>query len=80
MNMFTIKQMNHFRLNDVAATGPETFYTTNFGYYRNHLGHVVEQFAGLHFGNILYYDGMDFIKASEPTHMANGITLSKDGK
>nr|XP_022324475.1 serum paraoxonase/arylesterase 1-like [Crassostrea virginica] len=67
-------------LNDVAATGPETFYTTNYGYYRSHLEHVVEQFAGLHFGNILYYDGQDFIKASEPTHMANGITLSKDGK
>nr|XP_022324477.1 serum paraoxonase/lactonase 3-like isoform X2 [Crassostrea virginica] len=76
----TYKGVSINLLNDVAATGPETFYTTNYGYYRSHLGHVVEQFAGLHFGNILYYDGQDFIKASEPTHMANGITLSKDGK
>lgn len=67
-------------LNDVAATGPETFYTTDYGYYRNHIGHFLEQMIGLYYGHVLFYDGRDFIRVSEPTYMANGITLSKDGK
>ncbi|XP_052721229.1 serum paraoxonase/arylesterase 1-like isoform X2 [Crassostrea angulata] len=67
-------------LNDVAATGHETFYTTEFGYYRNYIGHILEQFIGLSYGHLLYYDGRDFIPVSEPTYMVNGITLSKDGR
>ncbi|XP_061169885.1 serum paraoxonase/arylesterase 1-like [Saccostrea echinata] len=67
-------------LNDVAATGPDSFYTTDYGYYHNHLGHTSEIFLGLHFGHVLYYNGQNFTIVSEPTHMANGIALSRDGK
>ncbi|XP_048777277.2 serum paraoxonase/arylesterase 1-like [Ostrea edulis] len=67
-------------LNDVAATGPDTFYTTDFGYYRSFLGHFMENLLGLHFGHVLYFNGSDFIIVSEPTIMANGIALAKNGK
>ncbi|XP_048777272.2 serum paraoxonase/arylesterase 1-like isoform X1 [Ostrea edulis] len=67
-------------LNDVAATGPDTFYTTNFGYYRDYKAHFLEIMLGLRFGNVLYFDGQDFIIVSEPTFLANGIALSKYGR
>lgn len=67
-------------LNDVAATGPDSFYTTDYGYYHNHFGHTSEIFLGLYFGHVLYYNGQNFTIVSEPTHMANGIALSRDGK
>lgn len=78
--IFNLYYKKYFRLNDVAATGPETFYTTDYGYYRNHVLHFLEQIIGLYYGHVLYYDGRDFIRVSEPTYMANGITLSKDGR
>ncbi|XP_048777278.2 serum paraoxonase/arylesterase 1-like [Ostrea edulis] len=67
-------------LNDVVATGPETFYTTDCAYYRNPFGQFLEGILGLHFGHILYCDGKDFRIVSEPTYFANGIALSNDGK
>ncbi|XP_056012111.1 serum paraoxonase/arylesterase 1-like isoform X2 [Ostrea edulis] len=67
-------------LNDVAATGADTFYTTDYTYYRNHVGIVFEAMLGLHFGHILYFDGQEFIIVSEPTCFANGIALSRNGK
>ncbi|XP_061169886.1 serum paraoxonase/arylesterase 1-like [Saccostrea echinata] len=66
-------------LNDVVATGPDTFYTTDYAYYRDSR-HTLEVVLGLHFGHILFHNGNDFIIASEPTYTANGIALSKNGK
>ncbi|XP_056012110.1 serum paraoxonase/arylesterase 1-like [Ostrea edulis] len=67
-------------LNDVVATGPDTFYTTDCAYYRNSLGHVLEGMLGLHFGHILYCDGKEFEIVSEATYFPNGIAGSNDGK
>jgi hypothetical protein len=40
----------------------------------------MESMLGLHFGNVLYFDGSDFTVVSEPTNMANGLAVSKNGK
>ncbi|XP_061169888.1 serum paraoxonase/arylesterase 1-like isoform X1 [Saccostrea echinata] len=66
-------------LNDVVATGPDTFYTTDCVYYRDSR-QIIETVFGFHFGHVLYYNGNDFIIASEPTYTANGCALSKNGK
>ncbi|XP_062611799.1 serum paraoxonase/arylesterase 1-like [Saccostrea cucullata] len=66
-------------LNDVVATGPDTFYTTDYLYYRDSR-HILEILFELHFGHVLYFNGSNFIIASEPTYTANGIALSKNGR
>ncbi|KAL3854895.1 hypothetical protein ACJMK2_014131 [Sinanodonta woodiana] len=67
-------------VNDVLAIGENSFYFTNYGYFRGYWGHLMEFILGLPFGNIMYFDGNDYKLASDGLLMPNGLALSHDGK
>ena len=66
------------RVNDVAATGDNSFYYTNYAHFRNHLGNMMEIYLLLPFGSVWYYDGKDYSMVADGLVLANGIQLSKD--
>ncbi|KAL5006032.1 hypothetical protein ScPMuIL_017190 [Solemya velum] len=70
-----------FRLaNDVLATGEDSFYFTNIGYFHSHLGNMLELLPLLPFGNVVYYDGNTYRQVVDNLLTPNGIAMSLDGK
>lgn len=67
----------HF-VNDVAMDSEESFYFTNYAYYKTPFYHLLEMMIPLRYGNLMYYDGNKFRKQDEGFVTPNGIVLSPD--
>jgi arylesterase/paraoxonase len=65
--------------NDVAATGPNSFYVTNDHSSRSKHGNFFETVLALPLGNIVYYNGAYPHVAATGLRFANGLALSGDG-
>jgi len=65
--------------NDVAASGPGSFYITNDHGSTSALGFQLETYLALPRGNVVYFDGAEFSVVAEGFRYANGIALSPDG-
>ena len=74
-------QAPHFvSLNDVAASGLESFYVTNDHGRKPPLGHVLEDFAMLSTGSLVYFDGTSARTVASGLRYANGVQLSANQK
>ncbi len=64
--------------NDLVHTAPDKFYITNdHGYIRGFM-RLLEDYGGIAFSNVLYYDGESFTEAAENIAYANGINYDRD--
>ena len=69
-----------FRMNDLAATGPDSFYYTNFFSSRD-LGEIMEEiYAGIPKASVGYYDGQEGTILLDGQPGSNGIQMSLDGR
>ena len=64
--------------NDIVLLDEETFYFTNDHMYKNGFMRFVEEFLGLPFSNVIFYDGKKFKEAAKGISYANGINFEKD--
>ena len=71
-------------MNDLVATGPDSFYVTNDGCIRHPSSGMrlipVELLTGWRCGSVVYYDGNSARTVGDGYNMANGINLSPDGR
>lgn len=75
----TIRNDKFIRPNDIVATGENSFLLSNDGGAQTELGNMWEALSGFFKGGIVYYDGNKSYYLME-NHVANGISLSRDGK
>ena len=72
------------RLNDLVATGPESFYASNDGCLRSPTTReriiAVEMLALWNCGSVVYYDGTAGRIVKDGLMFPNGIQISTDGK
>ncbi|XP_048238590.1 serum paraoxonase/arylesterase 1-like [Haliotis rufescens] len=71
----TIKQ-----LNDVIATGDDSFYYSNFFSSSSYIGRMLEMMSFMAWTHVGYYDGKGYRTVADGIIMANGIQMSRDGK
>ena len=64
--------------NDIVLLDEETFYFTNDHMYKNGFMRFIEEFLGLPFSNVIFYDGKKFKEAAKGISYANGINFEKD--
>ncbi|XP_041374820.1 serum paraoxonase/arylesterase 2-like [Gigantopelta aegis] len=67
-------------LNDVAATGENSFYFTNYLCWTSRPLMMVQYFFLIRCSDVVYYDGSTYQSVSGRLGGANGISLSNDGK
>ena len=65
--------------NDIAATGPDSFFVTNDHGSCAGFGRMIEDFAALDRAYVLYYDGTGFHRVAEELAFANGIAVRPAG-
>lgn len=66
-------------INDIVATGTDTFYATNDHYYSNEIFKTyVEFLLAQAWTNVVYYSPQEVKVVSEGYYMANGINISPD--
>lgn len=66
--------------NDVVAINETQFYFTNDHGKTEGLGLLAENYLGLPYANVVYFDGSAFKEVADGISYANGITTSPDGK
>ena len=66
--------------NDIAATGPDSFYVTNDVRFGATLMGYLEAFLGLPLGSVAHFDGERGRIAAEGLAYGNGIQLGADGR
>jgi arylesterase/paraoxonase len=66
--------------NDVVAINETQFYFTNDHGKTEGLGLIAENYLGLPYANVMYFDGNSFREVANGISYANGITTSPDGK
>lgn len=78
----SIKSDKFVCINDVVATGPHSFYVTNFLAFCqvSHAALFFEMLFKMKTGNIVYFDGKEGRIVGNGYAMSNGINLSPDGK
>ena len=62
-------------LNDVAAVDPDKFFVTNDHYFVNDILRLIEDFAMLHWTNLIFYDGHKGTVVDTGLAGANGIAI-----
>ncbi|XP_060588139.1 serum paraoxonase/arylesterase 2-like [Ruditapes philippinarum] len=66
--------------NDVAATSENSFYFTNYCYFRSPLSFLFEVYLLFPWGSVVYFDGTNYAEVADSMIMPNGIYLSRDRK
>ena len=61
--------------NDLVAVGPRQFYVTNDGRSHDCRIRSIDTFLARKTGNVLYYDGREFIEVVDNLHFPNGIAF-----
>ncbi|XP_021346685.1 serum paraoxonase/lactonase 3-like isoform X1 [Mizuhopecten yessoensis] len=74
-----VDQAMHF-INDVAVTGENSFYFTNFLNSRSHFWGSLEMYMMLPLGSISYFDGNYYETVEEGCFVPNGLALTLDKK
>ena len=69
-----------FRPNNIAATGPDSFYLNNDGYSDKMPIRLVELMMQLQTGSIVYYDGKEVRPVVKNFLTPNGVALSHTRK
>jgi arylesterase/paraoxonase len=59
--------------NDLVMTDDDRFYFTNDHGYTKGLGMLLEDYAGLPFSNVIYFDGENYREVASNISYANGI-------
>ncbi|KAK2150989.1 hypothetical protein LSH36_380g02042 [Paralvinella palmiformis] len=81
--------LNHIRtceddsfhlLNDVVAVDKQSFYVTNYLYWRGSVASKIEMFLMLKWGSVLFYDGEKSRVVRDGLFMTNGINKSPDNR
>ncbi|XP_072047328.1 serum paraoxonase/arylesterase 2-like [Amphiura filiformis] len=72
----TIKSDNIYTPNNIAATGPDTFYLTNDGYSDWMPIRIVEFLLLIPSGRVVYYDGTEARAVMGGLHTPKGVALS----
>ncbi|KAL8580406.1 hypothetical protein ACOMHN_020883 [Nucella lapillus] len=69
-------------VNDVQATGGNSFYFTNCNYFRNMAGVLMETMLELSLNNVVHYDGdsQTYTVADHGLSSPNGVAMSSDQK
>lgn len=67
-------------LNDVIATGFDSFYATNDGYFRFSSLRVFERLLNLPWGSVVHFDGQKTRTVLGKTFEYNGMDMSSDGR
>ncbi|CAH1263821.1 PON1 [Branchiostoma lanceolatum] len=78
-----IKSVKHpllYSLNDIVATGPESFYAGNDKYTTGLYSRMAETWLLLPWSNVVYYSGGEATIVADGLLYANGINLSPEGK
>ncbi|CAH1263819.1 PON1 [Branchiostoma lanceolatum] len=78
-----VKSVKHpllYSLNDVVATGPESFYATNDKYTTGLYSRMAETWLLLPWSNVVYCSGGEATIVVDGLLYANGINLSPEGK
>ncbi|XP_019624272.1 PREDICTED: serum paraoxonase/arylesterase 1-like [Branchiostoma belcheri] len=78
-----LKSVKHpllYSLNDVVATGPETFYATNDKYTTGLYSRMAETWLLLPWSNVVYYSDGEAAIVADGLMYANGINISPDGR
>ncbi|XP_076098853.1 serum paraoxonase/arylesterase 1-like isoform X6 [Mytilus galloprovincialis] len=79
-HLHTYRDPTIHMVNDVAMDSENSFYFTNYAYYKSGLFHVLEAVIPLAYGNLMYYDGKAYHKQDEGLFTLNGLVLSHDQK
>ena len=64
--------------NDVVAIDEKRFYFTNDHGYLKGIGRIGEEYLGLPFGNVVYFDGQSFDVVADHIAYANGIIIDEE--
>ncbi|KAK3773552.1 hypothetical protein RRG08_022263 [Elysia crispata] len=67
-------------LNDVALTGEDQFYVSNYLYFHSYFLSLFEHLLPLSLGGLLFVDAENVTEVVKHLHGPNGVTLSKDKK
>ncbi|XP_035658357.1 serum paraoxonase/arylesterase 2-like [Branchiostoma floridae] len=76
----SVKHPLPYSLNDIVATGPDSFYATNDKYSTGLYSKMAETWLLLPWSNVVYYSGGEAIIVADGLLYANGVNLSPDGK
>ena len=69
-----------FSLNSVLATGTNSFYFSNYGYYQNQFGAMFETLMMTKWTDVVYFNGQDYTVVAKDMLSPNGLAISKDGQ
>jgi arylesterase/paraoxonase len=81
------KQLNHIKTlkhpsmispNDVVIIDEDRFYFTNDHGYTKGFGKFLEEYAGLAFSNVVFFDGTDYQEVAGGIAYANGINFDRN--
>ena len=67
-------------MNDVQPTGENSFYFTNYQYFRNPTLVLLETLLEFRLTDVVYFDGKDYTTVAADMSAPNGIVMSKDGQ
>lgn len=67
-------------LNSIVATGPTSFYFTNYEYHQTVLGTTLEILFQLKWTDVVYFDGTSYTVVAADMLSPNGIAMSNDGQ
>eukprot|EP00058_Branchiostoma_floridae_P027980 XP_002613471.1 hypothetical protein BRAFLDRAFT_208249 [Branchiostoma floridae] len=76
----SVKHPLLYSLNDIVATGPESFYATNDKYSTGLYGRMAETWLLIAWSNVVYYSGGEATIVADGLLYANGVNLSPEGK
>lgn len=76
----SVRAPSFISLNDVAATGPESFYVTNDHGSPAGRGHKIEDFGMLSRASLVYFDGSAARTVQSGLRYANGVTVDPAGR
>ncbi|KAK7111887.1 serum paraoxonase/arylesterase 1-like isoform X2 [Littorina saxatilis] len=67
-------------VNDVQPTGEDSFYFTNYQYFRNRVPVTLETLLQLRITDVVHFDANNYTVVADDLASANGIAMSKDGQ
>jgi len=75
----SVKDPEFRQTNDVAATGPDSFYITNHLHNVDPFGRVWETLSLLSWGSVVHHDGNNGTVVTKNLKGPNGVSMNQDG-
>jgi arylesterase/paraoxonase len=73
----TLRHPSMISPNDIVIVDENRFYFTNDHGYTKGFGKLVEEYSGLAFSNVVYFDGNDYREVAKGIAYANGINYDR---